>query len=208
MRRRAGCVAVLGTCALLAMPACGLSTDDEPQQLAADDVPGDLLEPRPTTTTTSTTTPAVSRTLPIYLVDRDGRLAPVERQLPAPVTVGDLVRTLLEGATDEEADQGLRSVIASTTELIEHQRRDRTVVLNFTEDFAIPQGEGGITSIAQVVYTATELEGISGVTFQLEGVPTEVPRGDGTLTSDPLFRSDFPQRSPASTTTSPPPPEE
>ena len=189
---------------LLVATGCGLSVEDEPRELAADDVPGDLLTPRPTTTT-STTTPAVTRTVQIYLVDSDGRLASVDRQLPDPVTVVDLIRSLLEGATDEESERGLRSVIASTTELLSSQRRDRTVVLNFSADFAIPQGEGGITSVAQVVFTATELEGISGVTFELDGVPTEVPRGDGTLTSDPLFRSDFPQRAPTATTTTAPP---
>jgi spore germination protein GerM len=129
----------------------------------------------------------------------------VDRELPDPVTVVDLIRSLLDGATDQESERGIRSVIASTTELLSSQRRDRTVVLNFSADFAIPQGEGGITSVAQVVFTATELEGISGVTFELDGVPTEVPRGDGTLTSDPLFRSDFPQRAPTATTTTAPP---
>jgi spore germination protein GerM len=191
---------------LLVGTGCGLSVEDQPRELAADDVPGDLLAPRPTTTT-STTTPAVTRAVKIYLVDSDGRLASVDRELPDPVTVVDLIRSLLDGATDQESERGIRSVIASTTELLSSQRRDRTVVLNFSADFAIPQGEGGITSVAQVVFTATELEGISGVTFQLDGVPTEVPRGDGTLTSDPLFRSDFPQRSPTATTTTTPPEE-
>jgi spore germination protein GerM len=189
---------------LLVATGCGLSVEDEPRELAADDVPGDLLTPR-STTTTSTTTPAVTRTVQIYLVDSDGRLASVDRELPDPVTVVDLIRSLLDGATDQESEQGIRSVVASTTELLSSQRRDRTVVLNFSADFAIPQGEGGITSVAQVVFSATELEGISGVTFELDGVPTEVPRGDGTLTSDPLFRSDFPQRAPTATTTTAPP---
>jgi spore germination protein GerM len=189
---------------LLVATGCGLSVEDEPRELAADDVPGDLLTPR-STTTTSTTTPAVTRTVQIYLVDSDARLASVDRELPDPVTVVDLIRSLLDGATDQESERGIRSVIASTTELLSSQRRDRTVVLNFSADFAIPQGEGGITSVAQVVFTATELEGISGVTFELDGVPTEVPRGDGTLTSDPLFRSDFPQRAPTATTTTAPP---
>jgi spore germination protein GerM len=189
---------------LLVATGCGLSVEDEPRELAADDVPGDLLAPRPTTTT-STTTPAVTRAVRIYLVDSDGRLASVDRELPDPVTVVDLIRSLLDGATDQESERGIRSVVASTTELLSSQRRDRTVVLNFSADFAIPQGEGGITSVAQVVFTATELEGISGVTFELDGVPTEVPRGDGTLTSDPLFRSDFPQRAPTATTTTAPP---
>jgi spore germination protein GerM len=189
---------------LLVGTGCGLSVEDQPRELAADDVPGDLLAPRPTTTT-STTTPAVTRAVRIYLVDSDGRLASVDRELPDPVTVVDLIRSLLDGATDQESERGIRSVVASTTELLSSQRRDRTVVLNFSADFAIPQGEGGITSVAQVVFSATELEGISGVTFELDGVPTEVPRGDGTLTSDPLFRSDFPQRAPTATTTTAPP---
>lgn len=188
----------------LTISSCGLSTDDEPQDLSADNVPFGLLDPRePTTTSSPTTVPAATRTLPVYLLDPDERLVAVERQISVPATVGKTIRALLEGATDDETDDGLRSAIPSAVELLGVQRREdgRTVVLDFSADPGFPQGAEGISAIAQVVFTATELEGVSGVTFAFDGVPTDVPRGEGDITSDPLYRRDFPNRDPANTTT-------
>lgn len=200
MRRRL--VAAATALALLA-GGCGLSVDDQPQKLSAEEVPFDLLAPQPTSTTTSTTVPAATRTMEVFLVDREGRLTAVERRLPTPVTVKELIDALLAGATDDEAEAGLRSVIPSETRLLGVGRREdgRTVVLDFSAEPGFPQGGEGITAIAQVVFTASQLEGISGVTFAFGGVPTEVPRGDGSITSAPLFRRDFPARDPAATTT-------
>lgn len=48
-------------------------------------------------------------------------------------------------------------------------------------------------AIAQVVFTLTRRPEVERVAFTLEGDPLEVPRGDGSLTSDPLTQGDFPE---------------
>lgn len=184
--------------ALVALSGCGLTTNDEPQTLA-DDVPFDLLAPRAsTTTTTSTTAPAVvSVELPVYLVGSQGRLVPVVRTLAAPVTAADLLKVLLEGATDDEAATGLRSVIKPDTTLRGVTLQpDGVAVVDLSTEFGSVQGEEGITAVAQVVFTVTELEAVRRVAFAIAGQAIDVPDGDGTLTSRPLRRIDFPERRP------------
>jgi spore germination protein GerM len=50
--------------------------------------------------------------------------------------------------------------------------------------------------IAQLVYTATGIPGVNRVRFRIAGAPSEVPRGDGSLSSHALTRSDFPDVAP------------
>ena len=48
-----------------------------------------------------------------------------------------------------------------------------------------------VDALAQLVFTLTDLPGIQRVSVTVEGERVEVPRGDSTLTSDPLTRGDY-----------------
>ena len=52
-------------------------------------------------------------------------------------------------------------------------------------------GQEQILAVAQVVLTATAVPGVERVRFLLEGEAVEVPRADGTLTSDSLQAADY-----------------
>jgi spore germination protein GerM len=52
-------------------------------------------------------------------------------------------------------------------------------------------GSDRTLAIAQLVYTATAIPGVNRVRFEVGGKTTEVPRGDGTLTSKPVHRADY-----------------
>jgi hypothetical protein len=62
-------------------------------------------------------------------------------------------------------------------------------------------GGGGTFSmmgrLAQVVYTVTAVDGISGVRFQIEGQPTTVFGGEGVMIDDPATRDEFESLLPA-----------
>ena len=58
-------------------------------------------------------------------------------------------------------------------------------------------GTAQLVALAELVYTATGRPGVGQVVFSLDGQPIEVPRGDGSLTSEPLTRSDYPELAPA-----------
>jgi len=199
VRRLAAVIGALG----LVATACGLTADDAPRAIDRNEVLFDLLAPRPTTTTTATTeVPVRSTEITIYLVGADGHLVPVERTLPQPITVVERVQALIDGATDSEADQGLRSVLSPDLRLLGAERIDNQVILDFSQELDLPQGEDRISATAQIVFTATEVEGIVGVQLSLGGSLIEAPRSDGTLTSGPVTRFSFETLAPAPTTTS------
>lgn len=207
-RLRASALVVAAVVALTA--GCGIRTDDEPRAMSADSVPFDLLAPS-TTSTTATTAPERTSQVPIYLVDRNGLLVEVTRKVPMPVEIRAVLAELLEGATDREAERGLRSAITGGTELIGVQLDLQTgvVALNLTGDITSVQGEALQLALAQVVYTATALRTVNGVLFEFDGEPTDVPDGEGALESTPLGRRDYtrfdPEVAATSTTTAPPP---
>lgn len=204
-------VAVAATLALLGS-ACGLDTESEPRTIPSDEVPFGLLAPaQTTTTTTEPPDPVPGREFQVFLVNGDNDLVAAPRTLPADATVGDLIRALLEGANDDEADSGLRSLISPETRLRGVSRRDPQVaVIDLSSEFAVPQGEAGILAVAQVVFTATQLTTVTGVIFSLDGTEIEAPRGNGTLTKGPLTRFLYQKLlppEPTTTTTSDPPSE-
>lgn len=169
--------------------ACGVPSDEAPRKLALDDVPAELLAPAPTALATTTTVPG---TVPaaIFLL-RDDRLVPVERKVDSPPALRRVLGALLGGPTDEEAGGGLRSAISAQTALISVLVDGGVARVDLTGSFADIGGQEQILAVAQLVFTATTVEGVSGVQFALDGQPVEVPRADGTLTPGPLGQVHF-----------------
>ncbi len=52
-------------------------------------------------------------------------------------------------------------------------------------------GDDQLLAVAQIVCTLTALPGVGQVSFAVEGVPVEVPRGDGSLVAQPVSRDDY-----------------
>jgi spore germination protein GerM len=65
------------------------------------------------------------------------------------------------------------------------------VTVDLSEQFVTLGGSAQLIALAELVYTATGRPGVGQVSFTLEGEPTQVPTGDGELSSDPLTRSDY-----------------
>jgi spore germination protein GerM len=198
---------------------CGVGSDDAPRPLAADDVPFGLLEPRSTSTTSAPEAPAPNEVVQVYLLASDGRLEGVLRRVVATenrsTLAANALRVLLEGPTDEERAGGITSAIPTGTRLRGVlQPSDGVVTVDLSREFTTEglEGRGQIAALAQVVFTATELDRISGVRFAIEGEPRAVPRGvAGGLTDAPLGRSAFPDLDPdgappPATTPAPSPP--
>ncbi len=172
--------------------ACGVPADDKPRPISADKVPFELLTP----TSTATTGPPVE-TIPvtIYLLEPE-RLTPTVRMVAAPVSLGTLLASLIQGPSDSEAQTGLRSAVNPQTRVLNSEINGDVAVVNVGEAFSGIGVQEQILALAQLVYTATELPGVTSVQVQLNSAPAAVPRGDGTLSRVPLRRSDFPTLSP------------
>lgn len=165
----------------LAVAACGIPLDSAPEAVelevaAASDAGGPVLGDLA----------AVS----IYLV-RDASVVNVTRDLPAPPTLEIVFDSLLGSVTEPEQRSGLRTAIPRATEILAIEEVDATLQLDLSQEFAAVGGEEEVLAVAQIVMTATSIEGIELVAFQLEGVPTDVPVANGALSDDPVGAGDY-----------------
>jgi spore germination protein GerM len=187
MGRRPLAAAVVGM-ALLA--GCGVQGDSAPRALAPEAVPEELLAP--STSVVESDEPPTGAVTTVYLVDNRDRLRPVLRSMPSPVLIKGALDSLLEGATDEEADEGLRSEVPTGTTVNGIDRLDEDVIaVDLSEDFAGTTADGELLAQAQLVYTVSELPNVRGVLFLVDGRPREGADDDAKLTSSPLTVEDF-----------------
>ena len=184
-------LAVLVAAAVTLLVACGVPADEtQPREIASDDVQFDLLAPSSTSTST-TVGPGGEQAVEVFLL-RNEQLAPVPRRVPAGTNARDVIRILLGGTQGNETTRGFGTAIPDGTELLGASLEGATLTLDLSEELNAVQGERQMIAIAQMVFTATELAGIDGVRFQIEGEPVEVPKGDGTSTSAPVRQADYP----------------
>ena len=170
---------------VLALAACGISSESTAHRVDPEEVPFDLLDPAPTTSE-----PAGGRDVTIYLV-RDDRLVERERTAPRGIEQFDAVLLLEAGPTEEEADESLSSSLPEgqiAGLAVGNGRAD----VDLRSSFADLRARDQALAIAQMVFTLTADPDVDRVGFTLDGEPIEVPRGDGVLTTDPLSRDDFP----------------
>jgi spore germination protein GerM len=174
---------------LLVVSACGVPSDPGPRALPRDDVPFDLLAPA-SSPGSSTTLVAVTTDVALTLIGPE-RLVEVHRLVEAPPSLFRVIEALLAGPTAEESALGLRTAIINQTRLLSVRIQGGVATINLSGDFAAIGGTEQILALAQLVFTAAAEEGVLGVRVSLDGKPVEVPRGDGTLTQDPLRPSDY-----------------
>ena len=188
MRRTVSLLVAVALAVLVA--ACGISGEAEPREVAADDVPFGLLDSN--TTTTAPFPPETGVPVQVFLVNSESRLVGVNR-IVAEANAFGVMQGLLQPVTEEESAAGLTNNIPEDTTLlgVDEGSEPGTVVVNLSEEFFTIQGPVQIAAVAQVVWTVTDLPGVSGVRFAFEGEIRPVPRGDGETTSDPLGRPSF-----------------
>ncbi|MEN3271296.1 MAG: hypothetical protein V7636_57, partial [Actinomycetota bacterium] len=144
--------------------ACGVQSDDRPRTVATEDVPFDLLASGTNSAPAQDDT-GVGRT--VWFVGNNGFLARGERQLAMPVTPNDILTALLQGVTDAEANNGLRSNIPSGTTLLSVDGpTDDLVTVNLSGEILTVSREQQRLALAQVVYTVTGLPNVDRVLFE------------------------------------------
>jgi spore germination protein GerM len=197
-------VQLLGALALVAglTASCGVRADSSPRSLAADDVPYGLLDQSPRVATT-TTVPAVGQVnVAVYFLVSD-RVQPAPRAIADPPTAARAIASLLAGPTEEEAVGGLRTAINPTTQATVTRPAPDIVAIDLTPDFTVVPTPEQRLALAQLVFTATGIEGVRAVRFTIAGAPAGVPLPDGTVTSEPVDRNAFPALAPADPATQP-----
>lgn len=125
----------------------------------------------------------------IYLVGpgEDRLLRSVPRE-PAPGE--NLIGVLLRGPN--QAEVGYGSAIPSTLDILDIRQQGSRLLLDVTPELLDLSGSGLIQALAQIVYTATEIDGVQSVAIEVEGEPTAWPTADLTTTTGDLRVYDFP----------------
>ena len=107
----------------------------------------------------------------------------------------EVIGVLLNGPTSAEQDQGLRSAIPGSTKILSARYVATDLVrLDLSSGIFEATGEDLVSSIAQIVLTLCENSDVERVIIVVDGQLNEWPKGDGSLTSQPLTVFDFPGR--------------
>jgi spore germination protein GerM len=187
-----GVVAAVAAVVALVGAACGIDPEDGAQVADPESVPFGLLGDDDAASTNAEVR-VTDRRVEVYYL-RDGELEGVNRLLADEATLAQLVTVLAEGPSDSESASGLRSALPAGGATGEVTTARGTATVDLAEAFTLAGQEDQAAAIAQLVYTLTARPGIGRVAFTLDGEAVEVPRGDGTLTTDALTRDDFPDR--------------
>lgn len=165
----------------LLIGACGIPVQAEPEIMDVELAPpaGD-----------ETPAPGDLAAVSLYLVG-DNSLVHVTRDLPSPPSLTSIFQSLLGGVTNEERQANLRTAIPPGTETISITEDGSVLRVDLNSEFAAVGGEEELLAVAQIVLTATSVEGVDRVAFQLEGVPTDVPVASGALSVDPVGAADY-----------------
>jgi spore germination protein GerM len=189
---RAG--AVLLVLLVAVATGCGLSTNDEPETIK-DNVPPDLLDTESATPDTSTGT---TESVEVWFLGADDqgdtRLSGRERQVPIPATQVSVLEALIQDPPNGfERSLGYTTAVPEDVTLTDQPRlrSDGVLIVNLSDAFYDLQGETARNAFAQIVYTATGLQGVDSVQFELDGEVFNAVDGDGVARSDPLSRGSY-----------------
>ncbi len=195
MRRALAVALVLAAVAA----GCGLSENDEPRVISAADLPTELVDPSPSSSTTKAPSPTTTSVPVYYLVQQDGvpRLVAVAREVADPTRPRDRLAALLVPPTPDEQAAGILTSIPADTVLIDTKLKGDEVVIDLSRSLFDVQGEELRNAFAQMVWTATEVEGVRRVRFLVDGEEFRVPDAGGIEQPGAVQRSDYVTLAPA-----------
>jgi len=189
VRPRFLALALAAGSALAALSGCGVPPDDHATLAAPGSVPFDLLGQAPSAPVAPPpASPTEKATL--FLVQGE-RLAPVQRELPAPVSVESVLEALAAGPTATEAELGLRTALLAPGLMRSGGVSGGIATIDLGQPFTEIAGRDQIVALAQIVSTVTGLPGVGRAKFTLGGNPVGVLRGDGAVTAESVSRDDY-----------------
>lgn len=118
------------------------------------------------------------------------RLRAVLRDVPT--TAASVLTSLFAGPNAAERNAQLDTAIPTDVELKTARTVGEVLTLDLNNVFAELTPDGLRLAVAQIVTTATHLDGIRAVQLRVDGEPRVWPLGNGELTDRPLTAFDFP----------------
>jgi len=197
----------------LVLAACGLPNDGAYTAIQPDDLPAGISDTTTTSTTTTTVPLATTTTAPqattttttipsqavslFYVLN--GRLQPVVRPFPLPVTPQTVMDRLEEGPLPQDQPPGLRSAVpANSLGAVTVSAGVATVDLaaafvqpsTGTEQLPVPNVDQPL-AFGEIVLTLTSLPGIGQVRFTVGGQPQGALAADGSLVEGPVSADNY-----------------
>ncbi|MBI4885153.1 MAG: GerMN domain-containing protein [Actinobacteria bacterium] len=185
---------VLAVVAVAGISACGIASDDTPR-----DIP--IAEQVELGSGGDRAAGAATGTARVYLlspevVGQAELLESVARDVAE--TPIELLKALLAGPNAAELANQFRTALPVDTELLGARRQGFVLHVDLSEEVLRLSGQILITAIAQIVFTAAELDGVRGVAITVDGADQPWPVGNGELQSTPLTVYDYPGLVPSS----------
>jgi spore germination protein GerM len=178
------CVLRAAACAAL-LAGCAIPTDNAPRDISDRDRADPVAD--------NAATGAEGGKARVYLlVTEEGRgpvLVPVSRDVDENSRA--LITALLQGPTSAELAAQLRTALTSEVSLLSTRLDSGTLTLDFTRELAELSGNTLINALAQIVWTASQLDGVEALRILVEGNATAWPALSGELQSDLLTVFDY-----------------
>lgn len=197
-----------GAVVAMLLASCGLSTDDSPEAIT-----GSSVESSASTAPSTLVLPGedAEEISVWFLLTSDAgtgetNLTEMPRQVTRPATAeGHLEALLSQPPNDSERELGLWSALPPDAALASRPRQRGHVLVVDMPEGVYDELHGIIAqnAFAQIVYTATEFDGVESVRFERDGSLFEAVDGEGQASADPLGRDDFDELDQSSTTTTP-----
>jgi spore germination protein GerM len=185
---------LLALALLVTVAACGLDEETSPKDIAVGDVPAELLDPNPSSSTSVAGLPNAAVTV-YYLVLQDGatRLVPVSRAVAEAASPASRISALLTPPTAEEQASGITTSIPAGTRLLRTEliEDERVLTIDLSSSIFDVQGAELRNAFAQLVWTATDVETVSRVQFEVDGEEYRVPDDAGVEQPSSVGRADY-----------------
>jgi spore germination protein GerM len=189
----------------LVLAACGIPNDSQPRDVA-DKERLELADQKAPAQAASSVGPKV------YFLSQapngQDRLQPAGRNVSS--SPNAVLTELFNGLTkDEQQERRWRTSIPADTKLMSTvQESDGTLEIDLNQAFFQATSENQIKAVAQIVFTATGIDGVQRVKILVEGQPQGWLRGDGTAqpVGEPLTQYAYPELNPTSQPEYPPAP--
>jgi hypothetical protein len=129
----------------------------------------------------------------VFLVDNVIGGAPRLRSVPREAAAGEpIIEALMEGPNSGELDDGLTTALPAGITVNSARRSASTMTVDVTGELLELNTSELLLAVAQIVFTAAEIDGVRSVQIRVDGTAREVPNGRGELRSEPLSVYDFP----------------
>jgi Sporulation and spore germination len=184
--RRCWGVVVLAA-VVVGLGGCGIGTDSAPRDVAPNE--------RGLTGNATSDGDEAGGTSRIYLV------APSEAGDPSLLRStlrdvaagpGPLITSLLAGPNPDELESRLVTNIPQETQLISTRTSGDVLFVDVSPEITELSGELLVLAVAQIVFTATEIDGVRAVQLRVDGQNQSWPKGDGETRDGELTVYDFP----------------